>query len=280
MDKNEEKKYPEPIVGALIVNKEGKILLAKSKKWNGKYTIFGGHVELCETLEEAVKREVKEECGLDVSVVARLGFDESVFEKDFHKEKHFVFIDFLCKYDGKDDDVSIGDKEFENEFTWMTAEEALKMNIAHGTKEIIESYLRYKETEKYLDSWKRCQADFENYKKERVKGREEFLKFAKMDVILQILPVLDNFEASLSHVPEKEEDSSWVAGITHIKRQIGDVLRNSGVLEIAVKIGDKFNPEIHEAVGGDGKKQTIKKVVQKGYWINGRVMRAVKVEVD
>ena len=117
----------------------------------------------------------------------------------------------------------------------------------------------------------------ENYKKDQAKGREEFAKFAKMDVILQILPVLDNFDASLSHVPEKEKDSAWVAGITHIQRQIEDVLKNNNVEEIEVKIGDKFNPEIHEAVAGKGEK--VKKVLQKGYRLNGRVLRAARVEV-
>ena len=99
-----------------------------------------------------------------------------------------------------------------------------------------------------------------------------------MDVISQILPVLDNFEASLSHVPEKEKNSAWVAGITHIKRQIEDMLRNNGVEEIAVKIGDKFDPEVHEAVAGKGEK--VKKVMQKGYRINRKILRAVRVEVE
>jgi molecular chaperone GrpE len=134
-------------------------------------------------------------------------------------------------------------------------------------------------SEKNLDSWKRCQADFENYKKSQAKHQEEFRKYAKMDVILQILPVVDNFEASLAHVPEKEKDSAWVTGITHIKRQIEDVLKNNDIEEIEVKAGDKFDPEIHEAVGGDGKKQKITKIIQKGYKLNGRILRATRVEV-
>ena len=132
-------------------------------------------------------------------------------------------------------------------------------------------------SEKYLDSWKRCQADFENYKKSQAKDWEEFAKFLKMDVISQILPVLDNFESSLAHVPEVEKKSAWVTGITHIKRQIEDVLKNNGVEEIEVKIGDKCDPEIHEAVAGKG--EEVKKVLRKGYRLNGRIIRAAKVEV-
>jgi molecular chaperone GrpE len=134
-----------------------------------------------------------------------------------------------------------------------------------------------KMAEKYLDSWKRCQADFENYKKAQTKHQEEFRKYAKMDVIEQVLPVVDNFEASLAHVPEAEKDNKWVEGLVYIKRQLEDVLRNNSVEEIEVKTGDEFNPEIHEAVAGKGEK--VKKVLQKGYRMNGRVVRAARVEV-
>lgn len=275
MDKNE-KKYPEPIVGALIVNKKGEILLGRGKKWGGKYTCFGGHVEMGETLEEAIKREVKEETDLDVEIIDKLLFQDSVFEKDFHKKKHFVFTDFLCKYEGNDNSVVVND-EFEKEFAWFSIDEVLKLDMAFGTRNIIKSYISYLGEKNCLDSWKRCQADFENYKKDQVKHQEEFRKYTKMDVILQILPVLDNFEISLEHVPEKEKENKWVEGITHIKRQIEDVLKNNGVEEIVVKIGDKFDPEVHEAVAGKGEK--IKKVLQKGYKLNERILRAAKVEV-
>jgi len=132
--------------------------------------------------------------------------------------------------------------------------------------------------EKNLNSWKRCQADFENFKKDQAKAREEFAKFAKMDVISQILPALDNFEASLAHVPEEHKQNGWVEGIVHIKKQIEDVLKNNGIEEIAVKIGNKFDPEIHEAVAGKG--ENVKKVLQKGYKLNGRIIRAARVEVE
>jgi nucleoside triphosphatase len=278
-EKKEEKNYPEPIVGALIVNKEGKILLAKGKKWGGKYTCFGGHVEMGETLEDAVIREVKEETGLNVEIVDKLLFHDSIFEKDFHKKKHFVFTDFLCKYEG-DNNLVKTNEEYENEFNWFTIEEALKIKLAQGTKKLIEKYTNYFKEKNYLDSWKRCQADFENYKKSQAKAQQEFLKYAKMDVIEQILPVLDNFDASLEHVPEDQEKSDWVVGINHIRKQLFDILRSNNIEEIDTNIGNKFNPEIHEAIGGSGEKQKIKKVIQKGYRLNGKVLRATRVEVE
>lgn len=278
-EKNEEKKYPEPIVGALIVNNAGKILLSRGKKWGGKYTCFGGHVELGESLKEAVLREVKEEAGIDVDIVEELRFEDSIFEKDFHKKKHFVFLDFLCKYSGLDDLV-VTNEEFEKEFGWFSIDDALKLDLANGTRQLIEKYIENIENKNALNSWKRCQADFENFKKDQVRHQEEFRKYAKMDVIEQILPVVDNFEVSLAHVPEKSKENKWVEGIVYIKKQLEDVLKNNDIEEIAVKAGDKFNPEIHEAIGGDGEKQKVARVVQKGYKLNGRILRAVKVEVS
>jgi nucleoside triphosphatase len=276
-EKNEEKKYPEPVVGALIVNDTGKILLGRGKKWGGKYTCFGGHVELGEKLEDAVKREVKEETGLDVEIVDKLLFQDSVFEKDFHKKMHFVFTDFLCKFDGEDGSVIVNE-EYEKEFGWFSVDEAMKLDMATGTRNIIKNYLSYLESKKCLNSWKRCQADFENYKKDQARYQEEFRKYAKMDVVEQILPVLDNFEASLAHVPDDKKENKWVEGIVYIKRQLEDILKNNDVDEIEVKAGDKFDPELHHAVTGKGDK--VKKVLQKGYRVNGRIVRAARVEVE
>lgn len=62
----EEKKYPKIAIGAIIVNKEGKIFLMKGKKFENKYIPPGGHIEWGEKMEDALKREVKEETGLDI----------------------------------------------------------------------------------------------------------------------------------------------------------------------------------------------------------------------
>ncbi len=144
-------------------------------------------------------------------------------------------------------------------------------------------------SEEYLDNWKRCQADFENYKKDQEKRTIEFRKFANADMIMQIFPVLDNFDSSLTHIPENEKESPWVQGILHIKKQLGQVLKDNGVEEIEAKEGDKFNPEMHEAVKQEigseklevGKSDNkIKKIVRKGYKIDGKVIRAARVIVD
>jgi molecular chaperone GrpE (heat shock protein) len=282
--KKKDKKYPEPIVGSLIINPEGKILLAKSKKWNKKYTVFGGHVEDRETLEDAVIRETKEEAGIDVKIISPLGFGESISEKDCYREKHFVFMDFLCEFDGSDEEIKLNG-EYENDFKWFSLEEALRLESPSGTKRLVEAYREYLETKKYADSWKRCVADFENYKKRQKENAKDMIAFSNMNMILQVLPVLDNFHASTDHIPENQKKSPWVVGIMHIQKQLEKVLEDNGVGEIVVKEGDKFNPEIHEAIENkeaknEKSKNIIKKVLMKGYKMGDRVIRATRVIVE
>lgn len=133
-----EQVYPEPTVGALIVNKEGKVLLAKSHKWFDKYTLPGGHIEIGETMEEALRREVKEEVGLDVEVVEFLTMQEAIFAKEFYKKKHFIFFDFLCRV--KDPNVKLDHDELQN-YIWEYPGMAFNQGVDSFTRRTLEKYL-------------------------------------------------------------------------------------------------------------------------------------------
>lgn len=89
--------YPEPTVGALIFNDQDQLLIVKTHKWQGNYTIPGGHVELGERLLEALEREIKEETGLTLTGAEYLCFQEFVYEDSFWEQRHFIFFDFLCR---------------------------------------------------------------------------------------------------------------------------------------------------------------------------------------
>jgi len=131
--------YPEPTVGALVVNKQGKILLTKSHKWFDKYTLPGGHIEVGETMKEAVAREVKEEVGLDVEVAEMLLMQEAIFAVEFWKRKHFIFFDFLCK--SKDQQVKLDGRELQ-EYVWKYPGAAFRLNLDSFTKKTLEKYLQ------------------------------------------------------------------------------------------------------------------------------------------
>jgi len=143
--------------------------------------------------------------------------------------------------------------------------------------------------EEYLNNWKRCMADFENFKKRQAEVNIENIKYANRSLIMEIIPVLDNFHASTDHIPEDQKDNAWVTGIMYIQKQLEKVLSDNGVEEIETKVGDKFDPELHEAIHGNNQetrdkkqesKNLISKIVLKGYKLNGKIIRAARVIVE
>jgi nucleoside triphosphatase len=134
----DQQKYPEVTVGGLIFNQEEKIFLMASPKWRGKYVLPGGHIELGETIEQALKREIKEETNLDVFDIQFINLQEFIFGKEFHEKKHFIFLDYACKT--KDTKVILNEEG--TEYVWTTIDEALKLPIEPYTRSAI---LKYKE---------------------------------------------------------------------------------------------------------------------------------------
>lgn len=134
-------KYPEPTVGALIFNQEGEILLVASPKWRGKYVIPGGHIETGETIEQALKREVKEETNLDVFDIKFISFQEFIYNEDFHEKRHFIFLDYACKTNDKE---VILNKEG-SEYVWIDIDKISKLSIEPYTLNTIKHF-----KEKYL----------------------------------------------------------------------------------------------------------------------------------
>lgn len=150
----------------------------------------------------------------------------------------------------------------------------------------------------YLNDLKRVQADFENYKKRQAKDQAEMTKFMVQGLVADLIPILDNFNMAVTHVPEEEKGSPWVTGITYIEKQFEDVLGGYGVKPLEVMVGEPFDPTKHEAIsvtedqrpttderdrGGSSSvesRQSIVKVVQKGYMIGEKVIRAAKVIVS
>jgi len=110
----------------------------KSHKWNNKYVMPGGHVELGETLNEALKREIKEETNIDIYDIEFIGFQEFIFDKVFWKKRHFIFFDYVCKTNSKE--VKLNDEG--QEYTWVTLEEAIKLSIEPYTMNTIKAYMK------------------------------------------------------------------------------------------------------------------------------------------
>ena len=138
-----------------------------------------------------------------------------------------------------------------------------------------------KQRDEYLAGWQRARADLLNYKKEEMERFEQVLKFAGEEFVLKVLPVLDNFNLIEKKLPEDLMEEENIKGILQLKIQIEDFLKNQGVEEI--KCGEKFDPNFQEAVETiekeDMESGTILEEIQKGYTINGRILRPAKVKV-
>lgn len=160
--------------------------------------------------------------------------------------------------------------------------------------------------EEHLADLQRTQADFENYRKRQAESQKELGGYLIEKLILDIVPVLDNFRSATMHVPPEQKDSPWVVGIQYIEKQLEDVVKSNGVEVIEAKEGDVFDPTIHEAVDSqqstennqqstvndeqltDTEEQktegsqphVIGKVLQKGFRLGGKVIRPAKVTVS
>ena len=145
--------------------------------------------------------------------------------------------------------------------------------------ESVKKALAEEKSEKYLANWQRAQADFVNYKRRSEQERAEVVNYANSNLILNMLPVLDDLERALGSVPDELAESSWVDGIRHIYRKLQAVLEAQGISVIEAE-GKDFDPNFHEAVmsveGEDGK---VIEETQKGYKLRNRVIRPTKVKV-
>ncbi|HUH98394.1 MAG TPA: NUDIX domain-containing protein [Anaerolineales bacterium] len=133
-----EQLFPEPTVGILIFNPRGELFLMKTHKWRGKYSVPGGHIELGESAIEAARREAKEETGLEVRDIDFLCWQECIYDEQFWKPRHFIFMDFTSKMD--QGEVVLNDEA--EEFVWIDPRTALQeLDMDAGTEVSIRTCL-------------------------------------------------------------------------------------------------------------------------------------------
>lgn len=125
---------------------------------------------------------------------------------------------------------------------------------------------------------KRAVADYQNLEKRISEGRSELSSWATAELIKKLLPVVDNFNKAIAGASEEEKKSGWYKGVEMGFKQLSQVLSHEGLDEI--KADGLFNPETHEAIdmreGEDGK---VLEILEKGYTLNGKILRPTKVVV-
>jgi molecular chaperone GrpE len=143
-----------------------------------------------------------------------------------------------------------------------------------------------KELQKKLDeltlALQRERADSMNLRRQHEEQNSSLRDMVKSSVIRELLPVIDNFERSLKHVPKDLADNEYIKGIQSVVRQFEKVLGDLGVQRIET-VGSVFDPHLHEAVSmdedGKGSHEIVSDELQSGYQIGDHVIRHAMVKV-
>jgi molecular chaperone GrpE len=128
----------------------------------------------------------------------------------------------------------------------------------------------------------RTLADFQNFRRRQEEEVRQIRQFANRELILGLLPVLDNFERALAAAEQSQSYEALVGGVSLTLRQMQDFLKKNGV-EAIDAVGKEFDPNFHEAVmrveDGEHPENTVVEEVQRGYSLGDRVLRPSMVKV-
>jgi molecular chaperone GrpE len=172
--------------------------------------------------------------------------------------------------------------EFDQEIDDVTLE-----NNANGEQLIIEELSVEEQLAQDLakekDKFLRLFAEFENYKRRTTKERIELFKTANQEVLLAMLPILDDFDRAMVEI-SKSEDESLVKGVELIHEKLKGTLVAKGLEQVDVKAGDAFDADFAEAItqipaASDKMKGKIVDVVEKGYKLGDKIIRFPKVVI-
>lgn len=127
--------FPIPTVGALIRDDSGRMLLFKTAKWSGMWGIPGGKIEWGEPSEVALRREVREETGLEIDRIQFVMVQDSIASTEFYKEAHFILLNYTCLA-LPDQLVTLNDEA--QDFAWVDWEQAFGLPLNTPTRRLLE----------------------------------------------------------------------------------------------------------------------------------------------
>lgn len=164
-----------------------------------------------------------------------------------------------------------------------TEKKSAQRSTGTGKKTSRKSHSYKEEYEALHDKYLRLSAEFDNFRKRTLKEKADLTKFAGENLLLDLLPVVDDFERALDVIPDEESVKAIREGTILIYNKLKDFLRQNGVEEIDA-LHQEFDTDIHEAVtkipAPEKKlKGKVVDVIQKGYFLNGKVLRYAKVVI-
>ncbi|HOK17344.1 MAG TPA: nucleotide exchange factor GrpE [Candidatus Paceibacterota bacterium] len=143
-----------------------------------------------------------------------------------------------------------------------------------------------KEKEELFNDWQKARAELINYKKEEKERLSEVIRFSNERIIKELITVLDSFELALNSLKNEEESmkEKYLKGVILIKSQLEEILKREGLEEIPVEKGKipdlNYMEIVSEIVTNRYPKNTVAEVFQKGYLLNGKMLRPARVAVE
>jgi molecular chaperone GrpE len=135
----------------------------------------------------------------------------------------------------------------------------------------------------YEDLLKRKQADFENFRKRMQREMEDFRRFATVEMVLDIVNIIDDFERAIGAAKETRDFDTLLDGIILVEKQLKNVLENKYGVKTIEAVGTEFDPTLHDAIMVEESDQyqedTVVENLQKGYMMYNRIIRPAKVKV-
>jgi molecular chaperone GrpE len=125
----------------------------------------------------------------------------------------------------------------------------------------------------------RAMADLQNFKRRSEEEKASFVKFANSEMLKTILPILDNLDRSVTHLPDELKDNEWTKGMLQIHDDLIKTFEKLGIKKIKT-VGEKLDPNLHEAMlAGPGDKDVIVEEFEPGYTLQDDVIKVAKVKV-
>jgi molecular chaperone GrpE len=134
-----------------------------------------------------------------------------------------------------------------------------------------------------IQDLQRTRADFENFRKRYESEIAAVRESGQASAIIKLLPVIDNIDRAISHMPADLSENTWAQGIVGLSKNLEKSLESMNLKRIDTKPGTPFNPDLHEAVlfdeNAEGEHEVIESEMQAGYILNGRPIRHAMVKV-
>jgi len=159
----------------------------------------------------------------------------------------------------------------------------VKVSINESHENQVEDIKLEDQLKEEKDKFLRLFAEFENYKRRTAKERIELFSTASEEVMISLLPILDDFDRASVEI-EKDQENETLKGVLLIKNKLFDSLKSKGLSLVDVKKGDEFNADDHEAVTQipAPSKDMVGKIIdiiEKGYKLGEKVIRYPKVVI-